>query len=371
MKFPSAFNEFLVNTVNLNQTRLDQLDNRVQAIVTYLKSDKTIGAKYEDNIPQGSWPHKTIIKPVEGEEFDADFLLLLDEDVDWSANPKEYLQELRAAFKRSATYKDMVTRKTRCVRVAYANDCHVDVVPHLVLGDGRQVIVNYAENKFEDTNPQGLTDWMKEKDDLAGGNLRRVIRLMKYLRDYKERFACPSVIVTTLLGERVVAFDAAERYADVPTALLNLVQDLNSWLSLYPTMPPIDDPGCPGTSFNHRWDEAQYQTFRSAISDYTNEMSAAYHEVDEAKSIAAWQAIRIPLGPRPSKGKACEASRSHIPRVHRHTPPLQRDVEGPQPRERSVRSGRATRPATCRSGAQHTRCTSSRMVASSPQTTTA
>lgn len=291
MKFSTAFNEFLVNTVNLNQTRLDQLEGRVQAIVACLKGDATIGAKYQDHIPQGSWPHKTIIKPLEGEEFDADFLLLLKEDLSWSANPKEYLQQVRSAFKRSATYKDMVRQKTRCVRIVYANDCHVDVVPHLVLADGRQVIINSAGNVFEDTNPQGFTDWMKEKDDLANGNFRRVIRLLKYLRDFKETFSCPSVILTTLLGEHVQSFDAATRYADVPTTLRNLTEDLSSWLSLYFTMPTIEDPSCPGTKFNHRWDEATYENFRTRLMDYASAIAAAYDEPDEAKSLAAWQQI--------------------------------------------------------------------------------
>lgn len=291
MKFVSAFNEFLTSTVNLNQTRLDQLDVRVHAIVACLKNDTTIGAKYQKYIPQGSWPHKTIIKPLEGEEFDADFLLLLEEDASWSANPKEYLQQVRAAFKRSATYKDMVRQKTRCVRITYANDCHVDVVPHLVLADGRQVIVNSVTNAFEDTNPQGFTDWMKEKDDLANGNFRRVIRLLKYLRDYKETFSCPSIILTTLLGERVQSFDAANRYADVATTLRNLTEDLSSWLSLYVTMPTIEDPSCPGTTFNHRWDDAKYENFRVRLIGYASAISAAYDEPDEAKSLAAWQQI--------------------------------------------------------------------------------
>ena len=45
---------------------------------------------------------------------------------------------------------------------------------------------------------------MKEKDGLTGGNLRKVIRLLKYLRDYKTTFSVPSVILTTLVGERVL-----------------------------------------------------------------------------------------------------------------------------------------------------------------------
>jgi hypothetical protein len=288
----AAFDAFLADVVNLNQTRLDLLDARVTAIVNELKKDAVIGPIYQAHIPQGSWAHQTIIRPVgEYDEFDADFLLLLDEDTGWSLNPKTYLKELRAAFKRSATYKDMVRKKNRCVRIGYANDCHIDVVVHIVLADGRQVIINYADNSFEDTNPQGLTEWMKEKDDLAGGNLRSVIRLMKYLRDFKNTFSCPSIILTTLLGQRVQAFETAVRYADLPTTLVSLLEDLDAWLSLYPTMPYVEDPSCPGFSFNHRWDEDQYTNFKSRVTLYAGWARAALDEQDETRAIDLWQKL--------------------------------------------------------------------------------
>jgi hypothetical protein len=295
MRIIDALHAFLENEVNLSQARLDTLDDRVAAIVTELKKDSVIGPMYKEHIPQGSWAHRTIIRPVGlFDEFDADFLLLLEENPDWSRNPKLYLRELRAAFKRSSRYKDMVRKKNRCVRIGYANDCHVDVVAHLVLADGRQVIVNYAENAFEDTNPQGFTDWMTERDELANGNLRRVIRLLKYVRDCKNTFSCPSVILTTLLGEHIQPADADTRYRDVPTALVSMLEDLDSWLSMHPVMPAIVDPSCPGTSFNHRWDDQQYTTFREKIGLYAEWARDAYEETDDARAIRLWQKL---LGP--------------------------------------------------------------------------
>ncbi|NGO46384.1 nucleotidyltransferase [Streptomyces ureilyticus] len=135
MKLLAYFSAFLKDAVNLNQTRLNQLDDRVAAIVSALRADQQIGELYQDHVPQGSWAHRTIIKPFNGHEFDADFLLHLQEVDGWS--PQEYLREVRAAFKRSSTYKTMVTKKNRCCRIVYAGDCHVDVVPYLVLADGR------------------------------------------------------------------------------------------------------------------------------------------------------------------------------------------------------------------------------------------
>ena len=281
MKLLGYFDVFLPDVVNLNQTRLTLLDDRVEAIVGWLDKDTVIGPLLQRHVPQGSWAHKTIIRPVEGREFDADFLLTLTEVEEWSATPKVYLQQVRAAFKRSWTYAEMVRRKNRCVRIGYSGDCHVDVVPHLILAGGRQVIINYAEDKFEDTNPEGFTAWMTEKNGLANGNLRKVIRLLKYVRDFKETFSVPSVILTMLLGERVQAFDEATRYADVPTTLMNLMTDLDAWLKLYPDMPVLEDPSCPGTTFNHRWNQDRYENFRKWVTFYADRITEAYQRAGQ------------------------------------------------------------------------------------------
>lgn len=291
MRHIQSFDRFLNHVVNLNHTRLAQLDGRVKAITAVIENDEELGPRLKSTVPQGSWAHQTIIRPVGDREFDADFLVLLEEELAWSANPGEYLRQLRAALKRSKTYQDKVRKKNRCVRVGYANDCHVDVVPSIVLEDGRHVIINYAANCFEQTNPEGFTEWMKEKDALAQDNLRRVIRLVKFLRDIKLTFSCPSVILTALLGERIQVFDELRRYADVPTTLMNVLKDLDTWLGLYATMPVIVDPSCPGTSFNHRWSEDKYQNFKAKIKYYSQKVELAYNEEDQRKSLAAWQSI--------------------------------------------------------------------------------
>ena len=289
MKLIGYFKAFLDNTVDLNQTRLDLLDSRVGSIVNVLENDSELGDHVREHIRQGSWAHRTIIKPLNNHEFDADILLRLDEAQEW--DEQQYLDEVWDALRRSPTYRHMVKKKNRCVRVVYAGDCHVDVVPHVHLADDRQVIVNYEEATFEETNPEGFTAWMKERDTLAHRNLRKVLRLLKYLRDYKQTFSVPSVILTLLVAERVTAWDADELYKDVPTALKNLLADLDTWLQMYPTMPPLEDPSCPGTTFNHRWDQAQYKNFRTKIASYSGWVTEAYDETDKQKSVTAWQRV--------------------------------------------------------------------------------
>jgi hypothetical protein len=289
MKLHDYFAGLLADTVNLDESRLAMLDTRVGNIVACVKADSVLKDLYVDHIPQGSWPHKTIISPLPNKEFDADFLLQLTPVDGWE--PQDYLKQTRAAFRRSFVYKDMVRKKNRCVRIGYVNDCHVDVVPHLVLPDDRQVIVDYSKNAYEDTNPTGFTAWMKEKDGLANGHLRRSIRLLKYLRDYKGTFSAPSVILTTLLGGRVQSWDADRLYPDLPTAFVRLLTDLDTWLSLYPLMPPLEDPSCPGTYFNHRWTEDKYANFAKWIKHYAAKAHTALDEPDKDSSVTLWREI--------------------------------------------------------------------------------
>ncbi|MCV7471909.1 nucleotidyltransferase [Micrococcus luteus] len=289
MKLVSYHDAFLRDTVNLNRSRLDQLGTRVRSIVSALENDDEVGGILIGHIPQGSWAHRTIIKPLNNHEFDADILVELEEQADWSE--RDYLTAVRNAFNRSTTYKPLVRRKNRCVRIGYNNDCHVDVVPYIKLSCGRQVIVNWAEEKFEDTNPDRFTSWMKERDDLAQGNLRKVLRLLKYLRDYKQTFTIPSVILTLLVAERITPWDADHRYEDLPTALKYMLNDLDQWLDMYPLMPRLEDPSCPGTYFNHRWNEDHYRNFKDMVKRYATWVKEAYDEPDKAASLDAWQRV--------------------------------------------------------------------------------
>src|SRR5579859_5758372 len=162
MKLIEYFNAFLDNEVNLNDTRLAVLDQRVGAITTFLRESTTFKDNFIDTIPQGSYAHKTIIRPVrESDEFDADLLFYLEEFDGWSA--EDYVEELYRAFRDSGVYRAMVSRKTRCVTVDYAGDFHVDVVPYLER-HSLKYVTNRHEDTFELTDPEAYNAWLDEKN---------------------------------------------------------------------------------------------------------------------------------------------------------------------------------------------------------------
>ena len=103
MKLVQDFNAFLNDTVNLNSTRFDQLENSIEAIKTAVR-----GLDWKPSIigfaAQGSWAHKTIIKPLPGDPFDADLLVYVKPVAGWEA--KDYINELHAHVPQSVASFD-------------------------------------------------------------------------------------------------------------------------------------------------------------------------------------------------------------------------------------------------------------------------
>lgn len=207
MKLISDFKDFLSDTVNLNQTRLTLLDDRAETIKSFLRAsdwEPTISTFIE----QGSWAHDTIIRPVDGGEFDADLLVRVRPVDGWSA--AQYVKELGRVFLESGRYSDKTVVYDYCVTITYADDCKIDIAP-LVMDreyQGTLEVCDKRNDKFDESQPIEYTRWIREKNGYSGNNsFRKATRLIKYIRDIKKRFSCQSVLLTTLIGHRIEWFD--------------------------------------------------------------------------------------------------------------------------------------------------------------------
>jgi hypothetical protein len=295
VKLHDYFSGLLDGTVNINDDRLRQLDDHVAAISDCLRDDDDLGRVIRRFLRQGSWAQRTIIKPQPGHEFDADVLVEMKQQRGWADDPKQYLLAVHDALRASPRYRSRVELKTRCVRVIYASDCHVDLVPYVHTSGWfeRHEIINRAENSFEQVNPGGFTDWMRSRDRVAAGNLRTTIRLLKYLRDYKQTFTVPSVILTVIVGGRVSWWRSQflDGYADLPTAFTRLVTDTDRWLQERPDLPEISDPSCPQARFDHRLTQRGYGNFRDRFHGYAERISAAYDADERDESVTLWRQV--------------------------------------------------------------------------------
>jgi hypothetical protein len=288
VKLLNYFSAFLENTVNLNPSRMELLDTRTTAIENFLKQDEVFGPLLKMTIPQGSFAQKTIIRPRPDGHFDADLLVHLDPVPDWDAC--EYVGRLYTALGRSAVYKDMRHRRTRCVYIDYADEFHVDLVPY-VETNGHGYITNRKTDGFELTDPKGFTGWLKDQHRVTDYHLVKVIRLLKYVRDTRWGLSPKSVIFTTLIGGRVSSSLDASCYADVPTTLKTVVGALDDYLQQNYFLPAITDPGGTNDRFDLRWDQAGYTAFRKRINSMRTKIDTAFETDGVEASVTAWQEV--------------------------------------------------------------------------------
>ena len=291
LKLLAIFDDFLTNTVNLNSTRIGLLEGGVDALKKFIRASG-YEAKIQTFRRQGSWAHQTIIRPVDAGEYDADLLMFVHPNEGWES--KDYVNKLFEVFAASGLYKNKVAVWDYCVTIEYAGDRKVDIAPCVVnrVWEGHEVC-NRRSNLYEVSRPLEYTNWMIEQNGYSGGNsFRKVTRLLKYLRDIKGTFTCPSVLLTTLIGNQINWLDQGKtNYADVPTALLTLTTRLDSWLQDRPSRPKVLNPKLSTEDFGLLWSDVQYENFRKSIHRYREWIHDAFYCQGRDESIVAWQRI--------------------------------------------------------------------------------
>jgi hypothetical protein len=175
----SEFEAFLNDEVNLDQRRIDTLVGRVSTIEQFLEN-----SDWEPKIirfsAQGSWAHKTIIKPPGNKGFDADLLVFIEPVNEWTA--EDYIFNLRRVFRASDRYKDKTTLSNRCVTLEYSGDFDLDVVPYIVNRPGgtyHYEVCNRVDDEFEPTHSEAYTKWLAQRNEwVAQDKLQEVTRLL-------------------------------------------------------------------------------------------------------------------------------------------------------------------------------------------------
>lgn len=292
MKLHESFKTFLADHVNLNSTRLTQLETSIVAVQNAVMA-LTWGPKIISFAHQGSWAHETIIKPQSGQPFDADLLVLVEAKEGWT--PKDYVNKLATELGNLSAYEGKVRRFSHCATIEYAGERKIDIAPCVVDRQyvGQYEVCNRNSDQFEASAPLAYTAWVKDKNAVAGGNdLKKVTRLLKYMRDIKTNFTCPSFLLTTLMGMQVFESDrGSAQFADLPTTLKTLVGRLDDWLQARQNVPVVPNPKVPQEDQASNWDQTQYSNFRDKINLYRGWIDDAFNEVDLDESIGKWQRV--------------------------------------------------------------------------------
>ena len=195
-------------------------------------------------------------------------------------------------LEKTCTYRNIVNRESRCVKIDYAGAFHLDVVPCIEYAD-IHYICNRNDEKYEKTDGDGYKGWLVDKNKVVGGNnFRKTTRLLKFLRDHKDNFTVKSILLATLLGNQVNDYESDQsKFSDLPTTLKTLSNRLNDFLQRHPTMPIVSNPVMPEEDFNRHWDQSKYENFRNKFDSYNTKINEAYAEKNHNESVKKWRKL--------------------------------------------------------------------------------
>lgn len=271
--------------------------------------------------PQGSFAIGTTVKPIDREdgEFDVDLACRLDKSVN-TLRPDEAKKILGDCLKADDRYESKLEEKTRCWRINYSGDFHLDVCPLAKASLELDAIPDRALMKWIPTSPEQYAVWFKqladsvqawrEADRIAleahvdpfpeanpnKGWLRRVVQLLKRHRDQWrmkagediKEFAPISVILTTLAArvvERQPEFfkqQALRPYQIIKRILEDLpkgitTETINGREELWVKSPVADE------NFANRWNEDD--GWRQAFEAWLIDAHASVHQLVESHGL--------------------------------------------------------------------------------------
>lgn len=221
----------ITKKLQLSPSLYDQASERYKTIAGIIQDDDAFNHIRLHIYPHGSFRLKTTVKPFGGDEYDLDFVAELP--MGTTMMPQELYDHIYRILSQDGVHNDMIEKKSRCIRVNYANDFHLDIMPgKLVNPMTKEIIVpdRGLSNWIHKSNPIGFAEWFenqakthivaelneirksvynaeKVSDQEIAEHLeplRRAVQLVKRYRDvYCDRYRTEpvrSIVICTLMG---------------------------------------------------------------------------------------------------------------------------------------------------------------------------
>ena len=236
----------------------------------------------------------TTVAPIKGPH-DLDFVLQLSRDYS-TVDPMALIRTLYDFLRENGIYRGMTTLKNRCVRIEYADEFYMDVLPaclNVAAGRGCIKVPDRALKGWSDSNPKGYVEEFEKRskmifvgrmldkaapvpDQQAVAEkkpLQLIVQLSKRWRDLyyanlDPKLAPISVVLTTLAAE---TYRGERSVSQALTSMLGGVVDLidlsrrrgEQHLHLH-------NPSNRAEDLTERWDSnpAAYGAFERGIRDF-------------------------------------------------------------------------------------------------------
>jgi hypothetical protein len=219
----------MAEAVQLDITRHERMISSYESVKDWIENDETFFSPYNyDVYPHGSVRILTTVKPFEKAEFDLDIAVHLKSDTPHT--PQKVYNELKRCMDEYAKRRGLkIEAKNRCIRLNYAGDYHMDILPGIQEGIFNQNKLKVPDRKLGNwvsSNPRGYADWFMDRVNLVKESLleksiraeklpvdnfkkkkplQRAVQLIKRYRDIyfqkDDTYKTSSIILTTIAGQ--------------------------------------------------------------------------------------------------------------------------------------------------------------------------
>lgn len=279
----------IARALQLTPTQHAIAEQRYRAVSDWLSREGSPLAVFCPRVfAQGSVAIGTTVRPRGREEHDVDLVLLLHMD---SMDAMGLYRLVRDRLAANATYKAILEGMNRCLRLKYAGEFHLDILPARPDPDrhGTWLLVPDRElRSWSPSDPEGFAGWFLQnasqpyqkmsleteplpelEDADAKSPLQRAVQLLKRRRDVYfdgDDDAPRSVVLTTLAarahrGERT-ALAALEATLD------NLAAEIEGTSGII----EVQNPTRPQENFAEKWNNRSYYKFVCFVREFRGEM---------------------------------------------------------------------------------------------------
>lgn len=274
--------------IQLTKTDHDKAVEHYGAVTKWLAADRWINQFNPHLFHQGSMLLGTTIKPVGKAEYDLDVVCKLD-ILHTSATPANVFDIIWNRLYANKMYRPKLEAMTRCIRIKYEHEFHLDVVPAVpdCTRGGNFILIPEIHDgdmhNWKGTNPLDYADWFEGQKYVinkmaearidpmsayepvhAKEPLQLAIQLWKRWRDLHfvgklKKHLPPSIILTTLSAR----YYRGEGHAGV--ALANILGNVVSLIRN--GRPKLMNPIHPGEVISEKWenDYTSFDAFRTEV----------------------------------------------------------------------------------------------------------
>ena len=283
--------ERMTKGLQLDKSRYGRMIQSYEAVKNWIDDDEVFFKPFRyDVYPHGSVRTGTTVKPFGSFEFDLDIVIhLLPGSI--THTPARIYAELKRRLLEHGTYKEMIELKNRCIRLNYAGDFHMDILPGVQESqwdNNRLKVPDRDLNAWVSSNPRGHADWFLQRANTVNKTtLKRTlmaenlpvddfdnkkplqcgVQLIKRYRDLyflkDDTYKTSSIIITTLCGQLYTGEDSI--FGTIDAIISKIISQVRISSGCIKVLNPVNAD----EDFTDKWEaEPAYYTAFKNFSEY-------------------------------------------------------------------------------------------------------